>query len=215
MKSHKVKQGECFSSIAKQYGFHDPDKIYSDAANASLKAQRKNLHLLKKGDAVKIPDKALKQETCPADAKATFVAKGFITQLKLLVEDFNGNALSETNYTLDVAGTIYEGKSSSTGLVEQKIDAQAMQGTITLWLDDKKKNAIKWPLKIGSLDPHDENTGVQARLNNLGYACGKVDGHIDKLTKQAIHAFKANNGLADDDVLDEATKNKIEALYGF
>ena len=215
MKSHKVKQGDCFSSITKQYGFHDPEVIYSDPANSSLKAKRKNMHLLKKGDVVKIPDKVPKKETCPCDAKSKFKAKGFITQLKIIVEDFSGNAFSGMDYTLDLEGTIYEGKTTSAGLVEQKIDAQAMQGTITIWLDNKKKNLIKWPLKIGSLDPHDDNAGVQARLNNLGYSCGKVDGRIDKQTKQTLKVFKANNGLADDDVLDDTTKNKIEAVYGF
>jgi peptidoglycan hydrolase-like protein with peptidoglycan-binding domain len=55
---------------------------------------------------------------------------------------------------------------------------------------------------------------VQARLNNLGYDCGKVDAVIGKKTKTAIHAFKKNNGLADDDVLDNATRDKLKNIYG-
>ena len=214
VKKIKVKQGECMSSYAKKYGFHDPDVIYSHADNSSFKAERKNPHILKKGDAVIIPEKIKKEENCAAGSTHVFKAKGLITQIKLIVEDFEGTPLAGKQYDLEVEDTSLEGTTGSDGLVEKKIDAAAKRGKITVWLDDKKKKSITWPLNIGSLEPSGENSGVQSRLNNLGYSCGKIDGKIGEKTNAAIKAFKIVNGLNKDEVLDAATKDKLKEVFG-
>ena len=215
VKTVKVKQGDCMSSYAKKYGFHDPDVIYSHEDNATLKQVRDNLHLLKKGDKVKIPEKVKKQESCAAGASYSFKVKGLVTQFKLIVEDFEGNALSAKKYDLEIGRTTILGTTGGDGLVEQNIDAAEKRGKLTVWLDDEKTKSIVFPLSIGSLDPYKENAGVQSRLNNLGYTCGKVDGKIGDRTKAAIKAFKTNNGLDKDDVLDDTTKNKLKEVFGF
>ena len=81
VKTIKVKQGECMSSYAKKYGFHDPDVIYSHPANSALKTERKNPHILKKGDVVKIPDRNMMTE----EAKRLLleIGRNAIGQIKL------------------------------------------------------------------------------------------------------------------------------------
>jgi len=214
VKTVKVKQGECMSSYAKKYGFHDPDVIYSHADNSALKAARDNPHILKKGDVVKIPDKVKKEEICAAGATHVFKVKGLTTQFKIIVEDFEGTALGGKKYDLEIDNTTLDGMTGGDGLIEKDIDAVAKRGKLTVWLDDEKTKSITWPLAIGSLDPYEENTGVQSRLNNLGYACGKVDGKIGKKTKAAIKVFKTINGLDKDEVLDTATKDKLKEVFG-
>ncbi|MBL4764877.1 MAG: peptidoglycan-binding protein [Colwellia sp.] len=214
MIKHKVKQGDCLASIAKQYGFHEPEIIYSNASNSALKSKRKNLHILKKGDVVKIPDKENKQESITDGKKHSFVAKGLITEFKLLLENFDGTALANKEYLLAIEGALHEGTTTEAGLVAHKIDASATGGKITVWLDSEKIQSITWLLNIGFLDPLDENSGVQARLNNLGYDCGEIDGKIDNKSKLAIKAFKTNNGLNKDDVVDDITKKKLKEVYG-
>ncbi len=214
MTKHKVKQGDCLSSLAKQYGFHDPSIIYSHAKNSALKTKRKNLHVLKKGDVVQLPDKENKKKSIADGEKHTFVAKGLITEFKLLIEDFDGTPLGGKKYLLNIQDILHEGTTTGAGLVENKIDASATKGKLTVWLDSEKTQSIMWPLNIGFLDPHEENSGVQARLNNLGYDCGEVDGDIGDKAKLAIKAFKTRNGLNKDDVVDDITKNKIKEVYG-
>ncbi|GLR71896.1 peptidoglycan-binding protein [Agaribacter marinus] len=215
MKTYKVKKGDCFSSIARQNGFHDANVLYTDSANASLKGQRDNLHILHKGDKVKIPDKESKKMTLAPESSAGISVKGIICELKVVVEDFDGNGFADMAYCLEIGGEKFEGKTDSSGLIETKIDAGSMSAELTIYLDKDKKNSVCWPIDIGGLAPHDEIEGLQARLNNLGYACGNEKGKNDKSTKKAVNAFKKNNGLADDDVIDQATKDKARSVYGF
>jgi len=215
MTTHKIKTGECFSSLAEKYGFHEADALYSHADNATLKAKRKNPNLLVTNDRVTIPDKTSKKESCADSAKHRFKAKGIHTHLRLLLEDFQGNALGTKAYALEIGNDKFEGKTKSDGLVDHLVLAASTDGTLTVWLGADKKKSIIWPLEIGFLEPHDTNKGVQARLNNLGYTCGKEDGIVGPNTKSAIKVFKKNNGLADDDTLDDTTRNKIKDVYGF
>jgi len=215
MKTHKIKKGECLSSLAEQYGFHDPDILYSHADNAGLKAKRDNLNLLCKDDKVKIPDKE-KKEVSGADAQRhKFKAKGIRTHIRFLVEDFEANALATKKYKLEVGGEVFEGTTAGDGLIEHVVLASEKTGKLQVWLNDKKTSSIFWPLDIGDLEPYEEKRGVQARLNNLGYSCGTVDGIIGPNTKAAIKAFKINNGRSANDVLSGATKRKLKTVYGF
>jgi len=215
MKSHKVKEGDCLASITKQYGFHDPDVIYSDAANTSLKSTRKNMYVLNPNDVVKIPEKETKSTELAIEATASFKVKGIVSQFKIIVEDFAGAALANKDYELAIEGIKFEGKTDGTGLIEHKIDASDMNGELTVYLDDTKKNNICWPLKLGCMTPHDEVSGVQSRLNNLGYFCKNEKGNEDKTTKAAVNAFKKANGLPDDDIINQATSDKLQTIYGF
>lgn len=215
MPTHFIKEGECLSSVAGQYGFHDPDVIYSHADNAELKNKRSNPNLLCKGDKVVIPEKEERTEDGADARRHTFKAKHLRTDLRLLVEDFEGNSYSNKAYKLEVGAQSFEGKTSGDGLIEHKVPSGKKRGKLTLWLDNKKTSSMIWPLEIGSLEPHEETRGIQARLNNLGFTCGKVDGIIGPKTSAAIKAFKKKNGLADNDTIDDSTKNKLKDVYGF
>lgn len=215
MTTHRIKKGECLSSLSSRFGFHDPDTIHSHPDNAQLKQKRSNPNVLARGDKVSIPKKEEKTEQIATEQRHTFKTKGLRTHLRLLVEDFEGNALADKAYELTVGSETFDGKTDAAGLVEQMIPATETKGRITIWLDNNKSSAVVWPLEIGSLEPHDETRGMQARLNNLGFSCGKVDGIVGPKTKAAVKAFKSKNGLADNDTVDDATKNKIRDIYGF
>ena len=215
MKTHKINKGECLSSLAEKYRFHDPDILYSHGDNASLKAKRDNLNLLCENDKVKIPDKEKKEEAGSDAKRHKFKAKGIRTHIRLLVEDFDGNGLAGKKYKLEVGNEVFEGTTTGDGLVEQVVLAKETKGKLQIWLNDKKTASIFWPLEIGDLEPHKEQRGIQARLNNLGFSCGEVDGIIGPNTKAAVKAFKKKNGRSANDVLSPQTINKIKNVYGF
>ena len=76
MKTHKVQKGDCMSSLAEEYGLHDPQLIYSHTDNAALKTKRTNPNVLYKGDVVKVPDKEPGKDGGGDSKKHRFKAKG-------------------------------------------------------------------------------------------------------------------------------------------
>jgi len=211
---HQVSQGECVSSIAKQYGLRDWQAIYHDPANQALRARRPNPNLLYPGDIVRIPDKAARQTEQPVGQPCTFKVKGRRIHLRLLVEEFDGTAVAGRDYHLEVGTEVFTGRTGGDGLVEHEIAVDADAGELTVWLDDERQTALYWPLRIGFLDPHDELPGAQERLNNLGLD-NLADGATDDRSQAAIKAFQRQHGLAESGGLDAATKDKARAVYGF
>ena len=49
----------------------------------------------------------------------------------------------------------------------------------------------------------------QKALNYLGYDTGRSDGYFDEATLQAIDAYKADHGLGQPGILDQATYSSI------
>ena len=93
-------------------------------------------------------------------------------------------------------------------LREQKPRASAK---LTLGEGDDQKII---PIQLGSLDPLRKASGIQARLNCLGYKCGKVDGELGDATKFALLAFQQEHGLSETGEADDATLAKLQELFG-
>jgi peptidoglycan hydrolase-like protein with peptidoglycan-binding domain len=56
-------------------------------------------------------------------------------------------------------------------------------------------------------------TGVQARLNNLGYNTGPVDGIQGPRTTEAIREFQEKYGLKVDGVVGPITRGKLVEVH--
>jgi hypothetical protein len=78
---------------------------------------------------------------------------------------------------------------------------------LRVWLiDDDPDPHIDRELAIGHLDPIGLVSGVQARLQNLGYPCA-VTGESDETTLAALRIFRARNGLSGDEASDPDSEN--------
>lgn len=71
-----------------------------------------------------------------------------------------------------------------------------------------------WSLAIGHLDPVEEVSGIQARLRNLGYGPGAVDGNEGPATRAAIERFQEARGLTVSGRADEATRAALQERHG-
>lgn len=58
--------------------------------------------------------------------------------------------------------------------------------------DDKQQSLGSYELALGHLDPTQEVSGVQARLRNLGYYSGPINGNLDEVTRRTISEFRSN-----------------------
>lgn len=215
MKIHSIKPGECLASLAKQYGFHDPDVIYQHPANQTLRQSRPNMHILQQGDQVCVPNNNTKSTAFESNGQLTLTIKGQVTEFETVIEDDQGEPLANMPYELEVAGHKSTGFTDINGKLSNKIDASAKTGTLVIFLDQMKKNTLTWKLQLGQLPPHDSAIGIQARLNNLGYFCANETGELDPSTKEAISTFKRRHGLTPSAAVDDEFLATLRQEYGF
>ena len=79
--------------------------------------------------------------------------------------------------------------------------------------DTRGPHVLHFSLQIGHLDPHDTESGLQQRLNNLGYHCPR-SGRIDAQTRVALRAFQTDQGIDPSGELDSSTESALRQHHG-
>jgi len=205
--SYTVQQGDSLTSIAFGLGLNW-EAIWNHPNNAALKSSRQDPHVLCPGDVLYIPDMDPRLEDKSADASHKFVRKASLDRLRVrLMKDFQPR--SNVSYTLVVDGKTIDGTTDGDGMVDQPISPGAQEGK--LLLDGGKE---EYEFALGNIDPIDTISGLQGRLQNLGYFAGEVTGEMDDDTKDAVHSFQAACGLPETGEADDATMAKLKSEYG-
>jgi N-acetylmuramoyl-L-alanine amidase len=211
---YTVLQGDHLSKIAKDNGFTDYAVIWDHPNNANLKNHRKNPNVLLPGDEVFIPDIEQKQESGATDRKHTFVVDKKTLKLRLVLEDIYEKPIAGAQCALLVDGQVFQLTTDGNGKLEQEIPLDAKEGTLTIRGDQTPFADDVIPIKIGHLDPIDEPSGQIARLNNLGYSAGKVDGSDDDAFESAIEEFQCDHLLKVDGDCGPQTQAKLKQVHG-
>jgi Putative peptidoglycan binding domain len=197
-----VNLGDSVPSIAKQNGFFW-ETLWNHGQNAALKSKRKDPNILFPGDQVFVPDRALKEENRPTNARHKFKLKGEQVKFKLQLLML-GEPRKNEPYTLQLDGKVFQGTTDGDGKIELKVPADAQSGTLIL-----RGGKEKYPVNVGHLNPIDEISGVQQRLNNLGFQAGAEDGQQTDTLKAALIAFQTKYKLNPTGDIDGATKAKL------
>lgn len=208
-----VEQGDCFSKIAKRFGFSDYRALYNHPENAELKKKRPNPNVLFPGDRIHIPDPATKEVDAATGRMHTFKVKLAEKALRLVLKEHDGTPLASIEYELDIGEPEpRKGSTDGSGKLEEMVPADCSTATITV--SDRVL-----VLKLGHLNPtantkDGDYTGVQGRLKNLGYDPGPADGKYGPRTRAALAVFQSDNDLEITGKLDEATRAKLEEAHG-
>jgi N-acetylmuramoyl-L-alanine amidase len=213
---HTVEQGECLASIAARFGWSDWRPIYQHPQNASFRQLRPNPNVIFPGDQLYVPDPDLKNETGATEKQHNYQLVAEPTLLRLVLEDEDGQPFAYQKYELQVGDQLYNGSTDGTGLLEQPILPTDSTGRLVIWKQQAgmPPKGITWMLEIGALDPVEEITGVQARLNNLGYNSGPVDGIQGPITTAAVKDFQGEHELKVDGIVGPKTRGKLKSVYG-
>ena len=214
-KYHTVQQGECFSSLAHKYGFKDYRFIYDHPENAELKEKRKNPNVLFPDDEVFIPDNELKEVGKETEKKHKFILHQDKVMFRIVLKDQDDKPFAGHRYKMIIEKAEFEGKTGGDGKIEQKINANARHGKIILYPKESGAEEIiaVVPLSFGYLDPVHKTSGVQHRLNNLGFGCGKADGVIGEKTKAALLAFQKKYDLPETGNPCSQTCEKLRQMH--
>ena len=203
MPKRKVGQGETTSSIAKKNGFFWRT-IWEHGENADLRAKRRDPNVLLADDLIFVPEKKLKEVSKGTETEHVFKLKGEPAKLKLQLFKL-GKPRANENYVLEVDGEQTPGATDGEGKLEHFIPPAAGSGKLIL-----RGGKEVYNLRLGNLDPLDTPSGVQQRLNNLGYNCGGEKGEIGEKTKEALEKFQADYDLEQTGEPDAATKAKLQ-----
>lgn len=211
MPTHTVKQGECLSSIARQYGF-GVDTIWDHADNKALRDKRKSPNVLYVGDLLVIPDKGQKQMQVTSNQTHQFKVKAGPPELRMKLLA-GGKPVNGAAYTVEVDGAEIdpktEKKTDGEGLVAVKVSQTAAAANVSV-----AKMGTVFQVKLGHLDPASEETGVLARLRQLGYH--PWPGHDAGSSRYlvALWLFQNNKGLKTTSAADDATIDALKKAHG-
>ncbi len=207
MSNYIVEQGDCISSIAYRHGLFW-ETIWNHPKNATLRRNRNNPNVLSPGDELYIPEKTPGSEERSTGARHRFVRKGVPGQLciRLLL---NGKPRSTLPYILNVDGTLVRGTTDENGYLRESIPPNAVQGKVTLMQGEESET---YELRLGSLDPLSDITGVQGRLANLGFHCD-LSGTMDDTTALALAEYQRAHGLKITGELDQSTRAKLAETH--
>lgn len=204
---YTVVQGDHIASIAADAGFLSWKTIWEDAANAALAATR-NPNVLFPGDSLQIPKKQSKEVSIPAGEYSTFQTVGDPLQLKIVVLDWAGNPVVDTELDIQLDGgekirTAGDGSATKKGLHPQS----ERVGTLTV-------QGLPMSLKLGHLDPVEELSGQVWRLNNLGYRAGTPSTSTAPEFLSAVEEFQCDYGLKVDGICGPLTQAKLKDVHG-
>lgn len=127
--------------------------------------------------------------------------------LRLALRDHNNNPVSDTACTLVLKWGELDLTTDSDGRLETELKEGTNEGRLRF--DD-----IEIPLQIQPLAEPDTTEGIQARLNNIGFDVGTIDGKLGSHTRLGIEEFQCENDLTVTGEADSATVDKLREVHG-
>jgi hypothetical protein len=203
-----VRAGEHLAAIAAAAGFASDRTIWDHPENADLAALRDNPQLLAPGDVLFVPDVVEGSVKRPHDAVHSFTLRTTKLELRVRIRDFKGRTIPDWPALVAVEGLRGAPFAASDDVEVLPIDRATNHVEIPLTTEPLA-------LRIGFLDPADEDLGVRARLANLGYLISDPAGDAsDDEMELAVEEFQADNALPPTGVLDDATRAQLVDAFG-
>jgi hypothetical protein len=110
---------------------------------------------------------------------------------------------------LEVDGKKYQLTSDGDGKISQQISVTAENGILRI-----ASLGMEFPIRVGHLDPLEEETGWKSRLRNLGYLLYPHDSEDLRQMKYVIEEFQCDRDLPVTGNLDEQVKAKLQQIHG-
>ena len=203
---HTVKQGEDLKKIlGRHYGFMPNSRVMEHPENRELFSSRDGI-ILNEGDRVFIPEMEAGRQSVNSDSSHRFIFRG-MRKLQLTLKEDDDSPMANKDYRLMVDGKWLEGQTDGEGKLQEMVPCYAEKAKLVI-------DGSEIEIDIAHLDPIDTVTGVQARLSNLGYLSGEVDGKGGERTRAALKQFQAKYKLEETGEITDETRAKLKEVYG-
>jgi len=211
---HTVRQGEHLARVAREYGFADYDTIWNNPNNAELREKRKNPNVLFPGDLLYVPDRIPKEVFRATDDRHRFKVKKPKLELRLTLGALYDRPRANTACVLAIEIDLRNVTTDGEGRLDEPIPPDAERATLFLRDSGTLLVSDAIPIRVGYLDPAEEVTGQQARLNNLGYYAGKIGETDAEALRSAVEEFQCEHELKVDGICGAQTQERLRVVHG-
>lgn len=204
MPRHVVREGECAASIGARHGLSAHALMNRDG-NSALRDARPNHHVLAPGDVVDVPDAVERRIAFTHGGTARYKARVPKAHVRLRLLLPSGDPAANKRFEVAVPGARapITGTSDGDGVVDVEVAVLHTHATLRLQLGER--DWLEIPVHIGHMDPDALESGVRARLANLGHAPGQgADALAD-----AVRRFQIGEELPVTGVVDDETRARL------
>ena len=219
MRPRIIKQGEYLAKLAEQVGF-DADKVWNDDSNKPLRDTKREPNVLQPGDTLYVPGADERRYLKVNVGEENVVeANSSSTTLGLIVCDARGATIANSKVEcrgLPAHGAALPKQTDGDGKLELVVPH-----TVSEFAVDLPENRISLIVHVAHMDPITEASGLQKRLEHLGYGSSMLcrlaavrNGDASLWLRMQVAAFQLDQGLNITGEADHATRDKLVELHG-
>jgi hypothetical protein len=223
MRPHVVRQGEYLTRLASERGL-DADEVWNHSANRELRERRPNRDILAPGDILRLPDPRPACAPIAAGGTRRYRASVPTVTVRVTLDSGRGPLAGERYEVHGVPGREpLRGSTGGDGVVAIELPVHVSH--VDLHLPERGQIL---PLRVGHLDPPDEQSGRRSRLQHLGYLLPRPDellhhptlddaagpeGEPERLARAAA-GFRRDRGLGDEPSTGETLDAALAERHG-
>lgn len=167
------------------------------------------------GDQIFIPDLREKSMPCATAKRTTFRRRGVPIKVAFTIADQTGEPFVGKIYKLTVGAAEFNGRTDDAGHLKHWVATSEKLGRLVVQMDTPNlPETLEWILDIGQLPPYKTKSGMQLRLNNLGYAASADDQNSEQAIASALRQFQRDHDLPETGNNDDATLNALRDAHG-
>lgn len=204
-----LRQGEYLTRLAFERGA-SAEEVWCHAVNAELRGRRESMDVLAPGDILRLPPKRVVRSPLVAGQSNRYSAD--VPRIPITLVFQNGSApAADAPYTLEGLGShTTEGRTDANGGITLQVPISVAEFRVIF--DEGRR---VFPILIGHMDPADEQSGIWARLANLGYVSdlSASEEEDDERMEYAIRAFQRDSALTVTGMMDASTARALQEAH--
>jgi hypothetical protein len=207
--------------IAARHGL-DPQEVWNLSENRTLRESRPNPEVLAPGDVVHLPEPQQPRNPITSGGTHRLRARVPGVRVRFLLGTSESPLRDEPYVAEGITTEPIRGTTDGDGAVTLTIPVHVRTFDVTL----TRRNAT-FAVRVGHLDPAEETSGVETRLQQLGYLVPTMSdlfGHPaaddivalrrSELLQESLAAFQRDQGIDPSSGLDEATRAALRRAFG-